>query len=149
MDFAGPLAVLILAVFWAVLVAFLGYVLIRLGGVLQSTEELIDGVTEKTIPLMGEVTTSVVQVNRELERVDTIAENVETITTNASSLVALFGATLGGPLVKVAAFSYGVRKAAGQRNKAVVEKRVKDAMKDERRAARVARKQARAKRKAS
>lgn len=146
MDVAGAIAVLILALFWAVLVAFLSYSLVRLGGVLKSTEELIDGVTEKTLP---EVTTSVVQVNRELERVDAIAENVQTITTNASSLVALFGATLGGPLVKVAAFSYGVRKAAGHRNKAVVEKRVKDAMKDERRAARVARKQARSKREAS
>ena len=70
------------------------------------------------------------------------------ISNNASSLVALFGATLGGPLIKVAAFSYGVRHAAAGRNKAEVEKRVKTAMSDERRAAKVERKQAR-KRKAS
>jgi uncharacterized protein YoxC len=149
MDFAGPVAVLILALFWAVLVAFLAFVLIRLGGVLKSTEELIDGVTDKTVPLLGEVNTSVVLTNHQLERVDAITDNVQTITTNAASLVSLFGATLGGPLVKVAAFTYGVRKAAGARNKAEVEKRVKTAMKDERRAARVERKQARAKRKAT
>ena len=34
-----------------------------------------------------------------------------TVTTNAPALTSLFTATLGGPLIKVAAFSYGVRKA--------------------------------------
>ena len=31
--------------------------------------------------------------------------------TNASALTSLFAATLGSPLVKVAAFTYGVRSA--------------------------------------
>jgi uncharacterized protein YoxC len=117
----------------------------KLGDNLAETEKTIDGVTDRTLPLLTEVTTSVVHVNHELERVDAIAGNVETITTNASSLVALFGATLGGPLVKVAAFSYGVRKAAGARKKADVEKRVRQTMKEERRAARAGRKSARGK----
>jgi len=81
--------------------------------------------------------------------VDAITENVQVMTNNVSSLVALFGATLGGPMIKVAAFSYGVRHAASSRNKAEVEKRVKTAMKDDRRAARVRRKQSRAKGKVS
>jgi predicted PurR-regulated permease PerM len=142
---AISIAVLVAAFGWMIIVLVLGRVLWKLGDNLVSTEKTIDGVTDRTLPLLSEVTTSVVHVNHELERVDAITSNVETITTNASSLVALFGATLGGPLVKVAAFSYGVRKAAGARNKAEVEKRVKQTMKDERQAAKAERKSARRK----
>ena len=130
----GGYAVLGLAFGWVVLVGFLGFVLVKLGGVLQSTADLVDGVAEKTVPLLGEVTTSVVHVNMELERVDAITENVQTVTSNIASLTTLFGATLGGPLVKVAAFSYGVRRAATKRRKVDFEDRVKTEMKTERKA---------------
>ena len=49
--------------------------------------------------------------NGELERVSAITTNVQQITTNASALTALFAATLGSPMIKVAAFTYGVRQA--------------------------------------
>jgi hypothetical protein len=111
-----------------------------LGAIMASTEELIDGVTKETVPLLSEVTTSVVHVNEELVRVDAITENVQTMTGNIGSLVGLFGATLGTPLVKVAAFSYGIRKAISGRNKAETESRVQKALKEERRARRSARK---------
>ncbi|MFN2625351.1 MAG: DUF948 domain-containing protein [Mycobacteriales bacterium] len=129
----GGVAVLILAVFWAVLVGFLCFVLIRLGGVLQSTEELVDGITERTVPLLGEVTTTVVHVNEELVRVDAITSNVQTVTSNLAGLAGLFAATLGSPLVKVAAFSYGVRRAASNRRKADLEKEVRANVKAQRR----------------
>ena len=35
------------------------------------------------------------------------------MTTNVSALTSVVSSTLGGPLIKVAAFSYGVRKAVG------------------------------------
>jgi hypothetical protein len=132
----GGYAVIILAVGWILLVAFIAYVLVKLGGVLQSTGELVDGITDKTIPLLGEVTTSVVHVNQELERVDAITENVQTVTGNVAGLTTLFAATLGSPLVKVAAFSYGVRRAAGRKHKGDVEARVKSELKAERKAGR-------------
>ena len=128
----GGYAVLGLAFGWIVLVGFISYVLVKLGGVLESTEELVDGITERTIPLLGEVTTSVVHVNAELERVDAITENVQTVSSNIAGLTTLFGATLGGPLVKVAALSYGVRRAATKRTKSEVEARVKGELKSER-----------------
>jgi uncharacterized protein YoxC len=129
----GGYAVLALAFGWVVLVGFLAYVLVKLGGVLQSSAELVDGITEKTVPLLGEVTTSVVHVNMELERVDAITENVQNVTSNVAGLTALFAATLGSPVVKVAAFSYGVRKAAGRKHRSDVEDRVKAELKSERR----------------
>jgi hypothetical protein len=47
--------------------------------------------------------------------VDAITSNVQQVTTNVSALTSLFAATLGSPLVKVAAFSYGVRQAMSGR----------------------------------
>ena len=120
----GEVAGLIVAVFWAVLVCFIGYVLIRLGNVVGETGKLVAGVTDETVPLLTEVRTSVVHVNAELERVDAITANVQSITHNASALTAVFAATLGSPAIKVAAFTYGVRRAMGERNEKDVRKRV-------------------------
>ncbi|HVT20274.1 MAG TPA: DUF948 domain-containing protein [Mycobacteriales bacterium] len=128
----GEVAGLIVAIFWGVLVCFLAYVLIKLGKVIGEAAKLVAGVAEQTVPLLGEVTTSVVQVNAELTRVDTIAANVEEISTNARAMTSLFSATVGSPMIKVAAFSYGVRKAMKQRDEADVRKRVKREMKAER-----------------
>ena len=128
----GGYAVLALAFGWVVLVGFLSYVLVKLAAVLQETANLVEGVADKTVPLLGEVTTSVVHVNAELERVDSITENVQNMTSNVAGLTTLFAATLGSPLVKVAAFSYGVRRAAGRKAKHDVEDRVKQEMKADR-----------------
>ena len=130
----GEVAGLIVAVFWAVLVCFIGYVLIKLGNVVGETGKLVAGVTDETVPLLTEVRTSVIHVNAELERVDAITANVQNVTTNVSALTAVFAATLGSPVIKVAAFSYGVRRALGDRREADVRKRVKADMKAERKA---------------
>jgi uncharacterized protein YoxC len=131
----GEVAGLIVAVFWAILVCFLAYVLIKLGRVIGETAKLVSGVADQTVPLLGEVTTSVVQVNTELGRVDTIASNVEDISGNARALTALFSATLGSPVIKVAAFSYGVRRAINGKREEEVRKRIKLQMKADKAAA--------------
>jgi uncharacterized protein YoxC len=136
----GEVAGLIVAIFWGVLVCFLAYVLVKLGKVIGEAAKLVSGVAEQTVPLLGEVTTSVVQVNAELTRVDAIAANVEEISTNARAMASLFSATVGSPMIKVAAFSYGVRRAMKQRDEADLRKRVKSDMKSERAARRAERK---------
>lgn len=135
----GQVAGLIVAVFWAILVCFLAYVLIKLGQVLTEASRLVAGISEQTVPLLASVTTSVTSVNAELERVDAITANVQSISGNVSALTALFAATLGGPVIKAAAFSYGVRRALGDRRRGEVESRVKAAMKAERAQGRAAR----------
>jgi uncharacterized protein YoxC len=127
----GEVAGLIVAVFWAVLVCFIAYVLVKLGKVVGDTSKLVNGVTDQTVPLLGEVTTSVVHVNVELERVDAITANVQTISGNVSALTGLFAATLGSPIIKVAAFSYGVRRVLNDRHEHDVKKRVKSELKAE------------------
>jgi uncharacterized protein YoxC len=130
----GEVAGLIVAVFWGVLVCFIGYAIVKLGSVIEEARKLVAGVTDETVPLLTEVRTSVVHVNTELERVDAITANVQTVTTNVSALTGVFAATLGSPVIKVAAFSYGVRRALGERNEADVRKRVKQQMKVEKKA---------------
>jgi uncharacterized protein YoxC len=134
----GEVAGLIVAVFWGVLVCFIAYVLVKLGKVVGETGKLVSGVTDQTVPLLNEVTTSVVHVNVELERVDAITANVQSISSNVSALTGVFAATLGSPVIKVAAFSYGVRRALNDRHEADVKKRVKNEMKAEKKARKAA-----------
>jgi len=129
----GEVAGLIVAVFWAVLVCFIGYVLVKLGRVVGEAGKLVTGVTDQTVPLLGEVTTSVVHINTELERVDAITANVQNVTGNMSALTSVFAATLGSPVIKVAAFSYGVRRAMTERREEDVRRQVKREMKAQRR----------------
>ncbi|SDP09155.1 DUF948 domain-containing protein [Lentzea jiangxiensis] len=74
---------------------------------------------ENTDPLFSEANTTLTHVNTQLERVDGITANARAVTGNVSALTSLFTATLGGPLVKAAALSYGVSKAVKARRKAV------------------------------
>ena len=130
---AGQVAGLIVAVFFAIAVVVLCVILLKLGKILEETQRLVRGLTDQTVPLLGEVTTSVVQVNKELTRVDAITANVQSMTGNLSSLTSLFAATLGSPIIKVAAFSYGVRSAAGRRHEKDVNRRVREELKGSRR----------------
>ena len=78
------------------------------------------------------------QVNRELERVEGITQNAQAVSTNAAALSSVFATTLGGPAIKVAAFSYGIRRAAQNRRKAEAENAAKAAAKADRKAQRAA-----------
>jgi hypothetical protein len=55
----------------------------------------------------------------QIDRVDAIASDVQEVTSNASALSTTVASTFGGPLVKVAAFGYGVRRALGGRREDV------------------------------
>ena len=135
---AGEIAGLIAAVAFVLLVGLLAVPLIKLGGVLDETRSMIKGVSDETVPLLNEVTTTVSTTNAQLVRVDAITSNIQHVTTNVSAMTALFAATLGSPVIKVAAFTYGVRKALAGRNRSRVEKQVRDQIKAERRARRSA-----------
>ncbi|PBC76340.1 uncharacterized protein DUF948 [Streptomyces sp. TLI_235] len=110
----GELAGLLVAVFWAVLVTLLAVVLVRLSKVLKEATVLVSAVTERAVPLLVDAGTAVRSANEQLERVDEITANVQDAAANANALSSTVAATLGGPLVKVAAFSYGVRKAVAR-----------------------------------
>lgn len=112
---AGDVAGLIAAIAFVLLVGFLAYPIVKVGKLVEDLRQGVQGVSEQTIPLLSEVTTTVSTTNAQLVRVDAITTNVQQISTNASALTSLFAATLGSPLVKVAAFTYGVRQAMSGR----------------------------------
>jgi hypothetical protein len=66
---------------------------------------------------MDEVTATVSTTNQQLKKVDGISSNVSDASANISALSSLLAATVGSPLIKVAAFSYGVRTALSARKK--------------------------------
>lgn len=112
----GEVAGLLVAVFWAILVSFLAVVLVRLAQTLKAATKLVKDVTERAVPLLGEASETVRNAQTQLEKVDAIASDVQEVTSNASALSSTVSTTFGGPLVKVAAFGYGVRQALGSRS---------------------------------
>jgi uncharacterized protein YoxC len=111
----GELAGLIAALAFVLLVGFLAYPLYKLGKVFDETRVSVHDLSGGALPLLTEVTTTVSTTNEQLVRVDAITRNVEETTENVSALTRLVAATLGSPVVKVAAFSYGVRQVLTDR----------------------------------
>ena len=130
----GQAAALVAAIGFAFLMLFLCFLVLKLAKTVQETQRLVAGITDKTMPLLDEVTTSVTHVNAELTRVDAITANVQSMSGNISALTSLFAATLGSPIIKVAAFSYGVRSVATKRSEKDIDKRVRAELKSSRRA---------------
>jgi uncharacterized protein YoxC len=102
------------AVLLGVMVIVVCVVLANVFRMLTSTIELIDGVTSQTVPLLHNVNGTVTLVNQELVRVDGILTTVETVTATLGNMVNVISATISSPLVKLSAFAYGLRRAAGK-----------------------------------
>lgn len=107
----GDIAGLIAAGVFAVLVGLLAIPLLKLGRVFDETSAAIRELSDNVTPMLEEATTTISETNKQLARVDSITSSVEEATGNVSALVALFAATVGGPLIKIAGFSAGVRAA--------------------------------------
>ena len=114
---AGQIAALIAAGAFVVLVGLLAVPLIKLGRTLDEATLAIRKASDESDPLFTGANTTVTHVNAQLERLDGITANAQAVTSNVSALTSLFTATLGGPLVRVAALSYGVSKAMRVRSK--------------------------------
>ncbi|WP_069814097.1 DUF948 domain-containing protein [Streptomyces sp. TP-A0874] len=113
----GEVAGILVAVFWAILVSFLAVVLVRLAQVLRAATLLVSEVSERAVPLLNEASATVRSAQSQLDRVDAITTDVQEVTSNASALSSTVASTFGGPLVKVAAFGYGVRRALGRQDR--------------------------------
>ncbi|GAA4793368.1 DUF948 domain-containing protein [Streptomyces ziwulingensis] len=111
----GEVAGILVAVFWAILVSFLAVALARLAQTLKATTKLVADVTDRAVPLLSDASSAVRSAQTQIDRVDAIASDVQEVTSNASALSSTVASTFGGPLVKVAAFGYGVRRAMSGR----------------------------------
>ncbi|MBI9115341.1 DUF948 domain-containing protein [Sanguibacter suaedae] len=110
----GQIAGLIAAVAFVALVGLLAVPLVKLGRVLDTATESIKDITAHSVPILDESAQTVASANSQLVKVDTITTAASEVSQNVSALTGLYAATFGAPLVKVAAFSYGVRQAFGR-----------------------------------
>lgn len=112
---AGQIAAIIAAGAFVLLVLLLAVPLIKLGRTLDEATVAIRKAHESSDPLLSGANATLTHVNTQLERLDGISANARSVTGNVSALTSLFTATLGGPLVRVAALSYGLNKAVKRR----------------------------------
>lgn len=115
---AGAIAGLIAAIAFAVLVLLLAIPLFKLGKTLDEATLAIRKTHEGAAPLLSEAQTTVANVNTQLTQLEDITRGVGSMTTNAAALTSIVSSTVGSPLIKVAAFSYGVRSTVKKRQDA-------------------------------
>lgn len=139
---AGEWAGLIAALAFVLLVVLVAVPLLKLGRTLDETTLTIRQVREQSAPILSQANTTVTHVNSNLERVDDITGNAASVSSNVAALTSVVAATLGSPLIKVAAFSYGVRSAAKKKREGAALADAARRDKDERRARRAARRAA-------
>lgn len=114
----GAIAALVAAIAFALLVVMLAVPLLKLGRTLDEATLAIRKTHEGVSPLLDDAEQTLSGVNSQLEQVEGIAKNVNSVTTNVAAMTAVVSSTLGGPLVKAAAFTYGVRKTVNARRDA-------------------------------
>ncbi len=114
----GAIAATVAAVAFAVLVLLLAVPLLKLGRMLDEATLAIRKTHEGAAPLLGDAQTTLLQVNAQLDQVEGIAKNVNAISSNAAAMSAIVSSTLGSPMIKAAAFTYGVRKTVQDRRDA-------------------------------
>lgn len=139
----GEIALLIIAIAFLLLVGALAVPILKLGRTVDAATRSINELTDQAGPLLsgvhttvGEVNQTLLGVNTQLVKVDAMTDHVQTLTGNVSGLTSLFAATLGSPMVKAAAFTYGVRKAISARKHADMERQVRANLKAERKSRR-------------
>lgn len=114
----ATIAALVAAGALVVLVLVLAVPLLKLGRTLDEATLAIRKAHEGAVPLLADAQVTLRGVNAQLDQVDGITKGVTSMTTNAAALTSIVSSTVGSPLIKVAAFSYGVRKSVGKRRDA-------------------------------
>ena len=146
---AGEIAGLIAAGAFLMLVIVLAVPILKLGRTVDAATRAINDLTDRTGPLLsnvnetvenvntalGQVQVSLDGVNLQLAKVDTITEHAAHITANVANLATVVSAAAASPLVKVASFGYGLRKAASARRRAEEDREVRATVKQRRKAA--------------
>jgi hypothetical protein len=122
---AGQLAALIAAGFFAIGMCAVVFVLLRLAGLISHANRVLTDYGDRATTLIERAQAAVDRTNEQLERTDSITTNMDDVTSNMAELSghvsALAGlargisTSLGGSLLRVSAFAYGVRRAVDLR----------------------------------
>jgi uncharacterized protein YoxC len=112
---AGAVAALIAAIAFVLLVLLLAVPLLTLGRTLDETTLAVRTSNDGMAPLLAEARQTLEAVNVQLVQLEGIATNVNSMTTNVAAMTSVVSSTLGSPMIKAAAFTYGVRKTVSER----------------------------------
>ena len=114
----GTIAGLIIALAFLIGAVFFARFLASLSGSVKELTATLNGLNAGVTEAMPEVKRLVIAANGELEKVGVVTDDVaklsghaSSVANDASQLSGLITATIAKPLVKLSAFSYGVRRA--------------------------------------
>ncbi|MGI8678669.1 MAG: DUF948 domain-containing protein [Jatrophihabitans sp.] len=111
----AAIAALIATGAFVLLVLLLAIPLLKLGRTLDEATLAVRKTHEGAAPILVEAQNTVTQLNAQLVHIEGIAANVNSMTTNVAAMTAVVSSTLGSPMIKAAAFTYGVRKTVSDR----------------------------------
>lgn len=111
----AAIAALIAAGAFVLLVLLLAIPLFKLGRTLDEATLAVRQTREGATPIMAEAHETVIALNAQLVHIEGIAKNVNSMTTNVAAMTSVVSSTLGSPMIKAAAFTYGVRKTVSDR----------------------------------
>ena len=111
----GAVAALIAAGAFVLLVLLLAVPLLKLGRTLDEATLAVRKTHDGVGPLLAEAQQTMQSVNQQLVQLEGIAANVNSMTTNVAAMTNVVSSTLGSPMIKAAAFTYGVRKTVADR----------------------------------
>jgi len=114
----GAVAALIAAGAFVLLVLLLAVPLLKLGRTLDEATLAVRKTHDGVGPLLAEAQQTMQSVNQQLVQLEGIATNVNSMTTNVAAMTNVVSSTLGSPMIKAAAFTYGVRKTVSDRRDA-------------------------------
>jgi uncharacterized protein YoxC len=120
---AGEVAGLIAATGWTVLVCVLVMVLVKLARLLNETTKAVSELNARLTPLLDDMSVTVNETNRRLVAVEAIARDVKQVSGHAAKLSAVTQTIFTGPLIRISALGYGVRRAIEARRPRRVERR--------------------------
>jgi uncharacterized protein YoxC len=114
----GEIAALVAAIAFVLLVLLLAVPLLKLGRTLDEATLALRKTHDGVGPLLSDAHRTVGALNEQLVQVEGIAKNVNSMTTNVAAMTSVVSSTLGSPMIKAAAFTYGVRKTVAERRDA-------------------------------
>lgn len=118
---ASDTAAVIVAVASALAVAVLLWAIVALTKTMRLLREALDELRRESMPVVGELRTTVQQASAELERVDTLLGTAESISATVDSASRLAYLAFSNPVIKAIALASGTGRAARRFRKARAE----------------------------
>jgi uncharacterized protein YoxC len=143
----AQVAALIAAIAFLVLCGAIAVPLLRLRHTVDAATQTLQDLNDRAGPILSNVNTTIESVNValsqskvtldgvniQLARLDAITSHVAQVTANVANLTTVVTEAASSPLVKAAAFGFGVRRAAARRREQAEESEVRDRLRRERR----------------